>query len=54
MHTQRQAQKKKVPERVLVGEDVVEAVVGKAKQGNKKFVYWSKPDGSSYAKDTCT
>ena len=39
---------------MLVGEDVVEAVVGKAKQGNKKFVYWSKPDGSSYAKDTCT
>ena len=28
--------------------------MGKKKQGNKKFIYWSKLDGGAYGQDTCT
>lgn len=42
-----------VPERDA-GEDVVDAIVGKMKQGNRKFVYWRKRDGTQYGKNTCT
>lgn len=53
IHAERQARKKPTPER-NAGEDVVEAVVGKMKQGNKKFIYWSKQGGGAYGKNTCT
>jgi hypothetical protein len=42
-----------VPERDA-GEDVVVGVVGKQKQGNKKFVRWGRKDGTLYDADTCT
>jgi hypothetical protein len=42
-----------VPERDG-GEDIIIAVVGKQKQGNKKFVRWGKKDGALYDADTCT
>lgn len=42
-----------VPER-NAGEDEIGAVVGKQKQGNKKFVFWRQQDGTEYGKDTCT
>ena len=48
-----QVNKRPVPERDA-GEDVIAAIVGKMKQGNKKFVYWSKKYGTLYEKNTCT
>lgn len=53
LRSSRQASKQPVPKR-NAGEGVVEAVVGKRKQGNKKFIYWSKQGGGQYAKNTCT
>ena len=47
------ANKRPVPERDG-GEDIIIAVVGKQKQGNKKFVRWGKKDGALYDADTCT
>lgn len=47
------ANKQPVPERDA-GEDIIEAVVGKMKQGNRKFVHWREKGGELYEKNTCT